>query len=246
MYQWRMINQQETEKIFGRPRGFLAEHSKAGLCQGRLTAQAPQTWPGFPGHIKTCADVSRISHATVAPDCWRKKIPQKWWKLILPFGSERLPQWIATLQNIHVKKFYLFLPAQTWQYKRMILKFYLVLFRLPWPEQGGNIPNQLSYLQEAHSALQHNPPDLQVSVPHFGVTALELRAPWVSVFTQSCVISAENAKAVGAFASHILLKIKTKNSKGFWKFEVKSSPEELIMKSLNESYGISLQQKNEV
>lgn len=35
---------------------------------------------------------------------------------------------------------------------------------------------------------------------------------------------------MGAFASHVLLKIKTKNSKGFWNFEVKSSPGDLIMK----------------
>lgn len=119
-------------------------------------------------HQDLCCHVSRISHTTAASDCWRERIPQKQGKLILPFGSERLPQWIATFQNIHVQTFHLLLPAQTWQYKRTTLKFYLVLFRLPWPEQGGNVSNQLSYLQEAPSALQYNSPDLQVAVSHLG------------------------------------------------------------------------------
>lgn len=50
-------------------------------------------------------------------------------------------------------------------------------FQVPLARMSENVSNQLSYLQEALSALQHNPPNLQVPVTHFGGTDLELRAP---------------------------------------------------------------------
>lgn len=102
-------------------------------------------------HQDLCSHVSRISHATAAPDCWRKRSPQKWGKLILPFGRERLPQWIAIFQNIHVQTFHLLLPAQTW----MTLKFYLVLFRLPWPEWVGEMSPTNLVICRKHTVLSN-------------------------------------------------------------------------------------------
>lgn len=116
--------------------------------------------------------------------------------------------------KISMRRLSIYFSKLKLQCKRPALKLYLVLFKLTWPEQGVNVSTQAIYLQKAHNALQYNTPDQQAAASYFGALPWLLRAPRIPQFTQSCATSAVTAKGSGSFASHALVKIKTRNSKG--------------------------------
>ena len=104
-------------------------------------------------------------------------------------------------------------PNSNPQY-RMVLKLYLVLFQLTWPEWGINVSIQATYLQKAHSALQYNTPDLQAPASYLGPPPWLLRAPWMSRFTQSCATSAVTAKGSASFCFTCTFKDQDQDFKG--------------------------------